>query len=248
MAIYRFLPKLIFGDMQDSFQLSLYRQIIFAIPVFVSVIVLRKLWIYRPNPKMLKAGWKAAAAIIIIIILNAIRCFAAPIEVDGITFLMFAIQVFLVGYCEEVLFRGLLFNAFHKKFGVRSLAGTRLAVVLSGIIFGATHLLNATNPSVSFTSAVIQAGSAAFMGIFLGAVYIRCGRGLWYVVFLHALNDAVAFIASGRLGGNSAAEIVNTIGIQAGFAQVVFAAVLFGGLSIFVLRKKKLEPCLAKLS
>lgn len=241
MAIFALVPRLITDMIGNDYLFDFVKQIIFAVPVFISVIILKKVWIYRPNPRALKKEWTSALVFIFILLFNLVQCFTVTIEISPASFLFFWGHMLLIGYCEEVLYRGLILNALHKTFGENTLWGTRLAVILSGAIFGAFHLLNATHPEVRFSSAVVQAAGAGFLGMYLGAVYIRTGKALWFLVILHALNDGLVFIASGLMSGNSAASIVDQMGGPYQGAAVLVYAVFYGGLTCFLLRKKKLR-------
>lgn len=236
-----------FQHVNDDMLLAFLKQAVFAIPIFLFVLFFRKTMLYRPDLKLFHEGWKSAALLLFILIVSALQCVyvvrESPVHVSGIFILLFLMQMFLIGYCEETLFRGLLLNAFHRCFGLHTLTGARLSVVVSGILFGAMHLLNANHPEVSLASAAAQAGAAAFLGMFLGAVYIRTGNGLWYLVILHAINDCLGFIANGRLNGLTDAAIIELQG-QRGYASFIAIAVIYGLATMFILRKKKLQPCL----
>lgn len=74
---------------------------------------------------------------------------------------------------EEILFRGIILDGFLKNYSPAK------AIIWSGVIFGAIHLIPA------------QALNAAFIGIALGWVYYRT-RSLWLCMFLHFVNNAVS--------------------------------------------------------
>lgn len=79
---------------------------------------------------------------------------------------------------EEVFFRGLLFG------GLRRRLDFWPAAIVSGLIFGSIHF---TGPD---TLAIIP--QLAVFGIALNWVYERT-RSLWFAIFLHAINNAMAF-------------------------------------------------------
>jgi uncharacterized protein len=74
--------------------------------------------------------------------------------------------------CEELLFRGVLFRI------VEEWAGTVIALVVSGLAFGALHLLN---PGATVWGALAIAAEA---GLMLGAAYVAT-RSLWLPIGLH---------------------------------------------------------------
>ncbi|AUD02353.1 hypothetical protein CWM47_11270 [Spirosoma pollinicola] len=74
---------------------------------------------------------------------------------------------------EEILFRGIILDGFLKNYSPAK------AVIWSGVIFGAIHLIPA------------QALNAAFIGIALGWLYYRT-RSLTLCMFLHFVNNGLS--------------------------------------------------------
>lgn len=83
---------------------------------------------------------------------------------------------------EEVIYRGFLINR------IASLSGQRhrwkVAVVASAIVFGLAHY--SWGPA-----GMVQTG---FMGLALGAAYLRVGRRLWVTILAHAYLDTILFV------------------------------------------------------
>lgn len=83
---------------------------------------------------------------------------------------------------EEVFYRGFLIHR------IAELSTGRkpwvLAVVGSAIVFGLAHF--SWGPS-----GMIQTG---FMGLALGAAYLRLGRNLWLTILAHAYMDTILFV------------------------------------------------------
>lgn len=91
---------------------------------------------------------------------------------------------------EELIYRGLLFR------WVEKVTGTWLALLLSGVIFGASHLFN---PDATLWGATAIALEAGFM---LGACYAAT-RSLWVTIGLHfGWNFGLGGIASATVSGN----------------------------------------------
>jgi membrane protease YdiL (CAAX protease family) len=78
---------------------------------------------------------------------------------------------------EEFFFRGYFFTA------LRNWRGTPLAVVLTGLTFGAVHLGSAP---------VVYLVPLAFLGMVLCGVYLRT-RSLYPCIGLHVVNNSLAF-------------------------------------------------------
>ncbi|MFG1610620.1 CPBP family intramembrane glutamic endopeptidase [Actinoplanes sp. NPDC049265] len=91
---------------------------------------------------------------------------------------------------EELLFRGVLFRWLEK------LTGTWLALLVTGVLFGAAHL---ANPEGSLWGATAIAVEAGFM---LAACYAAT-RSLWVTIGLHfGWNFALGGLFSATVSGN----------------------------------------------
>ena len=99
---------------------------------------------------------------------------------------------FLVGVFEEALFRGILFRFLEEGFG------SWLALILTALFFGLSHL---NNPNATVWSALAIALEA---GILFGAVYMAT-RSLWIAMGLHtAWNFLQGNIFGVAVSGNGA--------------------------------------------
>lgn len=78
----------------------------------------------------------------------------------------------LSGVVEEILFRALIFRLIQKMFG------TWIALIISSLLFGFSHLANPNATIWSSTAIAIEAG------LLLGSVYILTNR-LWIPIGLH---------------------------------------------------------------
>ena len=221
-------------------------QAVFAAAVFAGMAAVKKTDVFRSDPALLKDGWKSSLWYLFLLSASLPRCFAAEISAAPWEAALYLLQMGMVGFCEESLFRGLFLNAFHELFGHDTVAGTRLAVACSGLLFGALHLFNALNPGVSAGSAAVQALGASWIGMYLGAIYVRTGKCLWYCVAVHAVNDVIAGVAAGTLGGSSVADVVQEMGNLTPMTIPLLAAA-YGLPAAVVLRKKKLQPVLDAL-
>ena len=102
-------------------------------------------------------------------------------------FVLFLFLACLVGFVEEVFFRGLILQA---------LAPTGLwrAAILSSIVFGAMHLLNLLF-GADLIATLLQVAYATAMGFGFAAVTLRTGV-LWPLIVIHSLIDLAGFVTS----------------------------------------------------
>lgn len=120
--------------------------------------------------------------------------FVGGYEVNGFGSVMGAVGMFGVmttaAVTEELLFRGVLFRITEER------AGTWIALALTGVLFGLSHLLN---PHVSLWEAIAIAIEAGGM---LAAAYAAT-RNLWVPIGLHfGWNFAAGGIFSTQVSGN----------------------------------------------
>ena len=123
--------------------------------------------------------------------------------VSALEILFFAATMFLIGWTEELVFRGVILNLFLERFS-KTKRGILWAVILSSVLFGAVHLTNISQ-GVTVTSAMIQAINGAFLGVIFGAVYAR-SRNIWLVITFHALVDFASLMGSGIFGVGTTVE------------------------------------------
>lgn len=93
----------------------------------------------------------------------------------------------LVGFAEEVFFRGLLLRALAP-------SGLWRAAILSSVVFGAMHMLNLLS-GADMAATLLQTVYSAAFGFGFAAVTLRTGV-LWPVIMIHALIDFAGFAAA----------------------------------------------------
>ncbi len=121
--------------------------------------------------------------------------------------IIFTLVMLGIGFTEELVFRGIVTNILKEKFSVRTDRGIFLVIVVQGVLFGACHMTNMLS-GVGLESALVQSIMASFLGMLLGAIYLRTGS-LWFVMLLHAWNDFGALLASGFFHMNTMVESIS---------------------------------------
>jgi uncharacterized protein len=99
--------------------------------------------------------------------------------------LLILLNTLLVGFSEEVMFRGVLLQAF------RHATAIWLAVLLTSVAFGAVHSLNVFVTG-DLRAALIQSSAAFLSGLVFIALRLRTGS-LWPPIIVHALWDFATF-------------------------------------------------------
>ncbi len=133
--------------------------------------------------KLISVPMKSLRPYIFYLPLIALACIQFFAGFDPtLTLRKFAIIVLLMigtGFVEEVLFRGLLFNAILSKSGVKR------AVIISGITFGLGHIVNLLN-GYSSIEQIGQIVVAVAIGIVL-ALLVALTNNLWPGILFHIL-------------------------------------------------------------
>jgi membrane protease YdiL (CAAX protease family) len=89
----------------------------------------------------------------------------------------------LFAFGEELIFRGYLLNRIADLVG-RSRSSWVVALVLASAVFGLSHFMQGiTGVSENFID-----------GIFLGALYLKCGRKLAVPILAHGVTDTMDFL------------------------------------------------------
>ena len=94
---------------------------------------------------------------------------------SGTPWLGAVVGIVIAPVAEETLFRGILLSGLARRYG------TRTAILLSSLAFSMVH------PNL------LQGGAAFISGLILGYIFIRTGRKLATVIFLHAINNLAAY-------------------------------------------------------
>lgn len=250
VILYKISGRFIRSVIGNSFIQDLAAQICLSIYALILVFIFRRQDMFRaPGSQLFRKGWSSAGFEFFLIIWAFFFGASALFEVTATQgeILCFVLQMILVGFCEEVMFRGLIQSSVHEAVGEDSFLHVLLAVFIGGLLFGSAHLMNATSSEVSFRSAAFQALVTAFSGMYYGAIYFRTGKNLWYVAILHALYDGVAFIGSGRLGGTVGTAIIDQSG-NVGVYGGIFWSVIYLIATVFVLRPKRIAHLLSSAS
>lgn len=117
---------------------------------------------------------------------------ALPAIPLGTVWLLFTVP-FLIGFSEEVMFRGILLR------GAMARLSLGQAMLLSAVLFALLHVLNCIAfPSIWPT--VQQTAFAFCVGFFLAPVALKLGN-LWPVILWHGIWDMIIF----------ASQIVNVV-------------------------------------
>ena len=245
ILLYKLTSLLLEGKIANSYLHDFVVQAFFAVYAVAAVFLIKRTDVFHAEKNCLKSGWSSAFLLFAFILfysafgaLTLLNITATVPEV-----ILVILYIILIGFTEEILFRGVLQRAFHRYFTETSLKTVLSAIVISGFLFGIAHLGNFLR--IGIQAALPQALVNIFSGIYFGAVYFRTGKHPWYTVILHALYDWSTFLMSGRLSGNNTVAALSQAK-NVGLSSILIFAVLYLGATAIILRPSKLNPLLEK--
>ena len=106
---------------------------------------------------------------------------------SGLSQLCAVVSMLLIGYVEEMIFRGFLFKALIPK------DGAKIAVIVSAVTFGIGHIVNLLAGQANLET-VIQVFFAVAWGFIFTFVFYKSGS-LWPCIVAHGLVNAFSKFA-----------------------------------------------------
>jgi membrane protease YdiL (CAAX protease family) len=134
---------------------------------------------------------------------------------------LFAIFSLIVAWTEEAFFRGLILQTLLP-------AGMRIAVILSALLFGLPHLLNAIGGLWDPLFVIANSAAAFGIGITLAALVVRTGT-IWPPVLIHALVNFTALLSLGSLVVPVQTPLQLALTVTAGVVLAVYGLYLIRG-------------------
>lgn len=113
--------------------------------------------------------------------------FGVKLDTNFIDSLMFIITMLCVGFLEEIIFRGFLFNAMKKD-------SLKWAIIVSSLTFGIGHIINLFTSNADILATILQICYATTTG-FLFVVIFYKGKTLLPCIITHSLFNALSLFA-----------------------------------------------------
>ena len=160
--------------------------------VFVFAIVLliiRKKWYIFKEKKInfgesIKLCLPILVLSVIIALANATELIGTNVNVNNLISLV--IYVVLIGFFEEIFFRGIIENELLEKYSGNK-KEILISIIISGVVFGVVHLTNLLAGQDLLTT-MMQFVQTTAIGILFGTVYYKT-RNVWAMIFLHSFYD-----------------------------------------------------------
>ena len=125
----------------------------------------------------------------LIVLLTANFWFGVKMNASPIETVLYMLSMLCVGFLEELIFRGFLFNAMAKN-------GVRSAIIVSSLTFGIGHIINLINGSgAELLPNLLQVIYAVAVGFAFVMIYYKT-KSLLVCIATHSLFNAASAFAN----------------------------------------------------
>lgn len=169
---------------------SPFLQFALLIPLAIGLflyIAIKKKWRHTFFVPINKENIVVYSPLLIVLAIILIGTKGLNFESIGDLFLMFLMQLFIVAFIEETVFRGILLRMLLPK-------GTFTAVWISSILFGVTHALQLIGGQ-SIEDTIIQIVYALLVGLVL-SLLIMDGQSILLTILFHGFNNFFNFMGN----------------------------------------------------
>ena len=124
----------------------------------------------------------------VLLMLTANLWYGVTLNYGAVETVLYILSMFCVGFLEEVIFRGLLFNAMRKD-------SLKAAVIVSSVTFGIGHIINLINGSgAELLPNLLQVVYATAAGFMFVMIYLKTDS-LIVCIAAHGLFNAISVFA-----------------------------------------------------
>lgn len=139
----------------------------------------------------------------VIILLTANMWYGFRVNMSLLETILYILSMLCVGFLEELIFRGLLFNAMLKN-------GKNSAIIVSSVTFGVGHIINLINGSgAELLPNLLQVVYAIAVGFMFMMIYYRT-KSLLPCIITHGVFNALSAFAN-ETGLTSKEQIISCI-------------------------------------
>ena len=125
----------------------------------------------------------------VVLMLTTNLMFGMGLYISAIEAILYALTMLCVGFLEEVIFRGLLFNAMRKD-------GVKSAIIVSSLTFGMGHIVNLFNGSgTELLPNLLQVVYATAAGFMFVMIYYK-SKSLWVCIVAHGVFNALSIFVN----------------------------------------------------
>ncbi len=157
----------------------------------------------------------------VLVMMMANLMFGMALYVSPIESICYVLTMLCVGFLEELIFRGLLFNAMRKD-------GVKSAIVVSSLTFGMGHIINLFNGSgTELLPNLLQVAYATAAGFMFVMIYYK-SNSLWICIAAHGIFNALSVFVN-------EAAVTDTWRIL----SCIFLIVVCGGYGLYLVKMEE---------
>ncbi len=178
----------------DNIALALNLTNFFTPAFYIALCVVLLIWIFKNKLNvtfgLCKSQFSAKYFLFFIPLLVLISInlwFGVKLNTNFVDSLMFIITMLCVGFLEEIIFRGFLFNAMKKD-------SLKWAIIVSSLTFGIGHIINLFTFNADILATILQICYATTTG-FLFVVIFYKGKTLLPCIVTHSIFNALSLFA-----------------------------------------------------
>ena len=125
----------------------------------------------------------------LLLLLTANLWYGVALNQSPLETVLYILAMFCVGFLEELIFRGLLFQAMAKD-------GVKTAIIVSSVTFGIGHIVNLVNGSgAELLPNLLQVMNAVAIGFAFVMIYCRTGS-LMPCILVHSIFNGLSAFAN----------------------------------------------------
>ena len=125
----------------------------------------------------------------LLVLLTANLWYGAAMNLSTLETVLYVLAMFFVGFLEELIFRGLLFQAMAKD-------GVKSAIIVSSVTFGIGHIVNLINGSgAGVLSNLLQVVYAIAIGFAFVMIYLKT-KSLLPCILTHSVFNGLSAFAN----------------------------------------------------
>jgi len=125
----------------------------------------------------------------LLVLLTANLWYGAAMNLSPVETVLYILSMFCVGFLEEMIFRGLLFQAMVKN-------GVRAAIIVSSVTFGIGHIVNLINGSgAELLPNLLQVVYAIAIGFAFVMIYCKT-KSLMPCILTHSIFNGLSAFAN----------------------------------------------------
>ena len=125
----------------------------------------------------------------LLVLLTANLWYGVAMNMSTLETVLYVLSIFCVGFLEELIFRGLLFQAMARD-------GVKSAIIVSSVTFGIGHIVNLINGSgAELLPNLLQVLYAVAIGFAFVMIYCRTGS-LMLCIMVHSVFNGLSAFAN----------------------------------------------------